>query len=297
MSELAINGSVGPVIPASAETLLRFQPGRQDGEEERAGEPVYLLAAPTEKLKRAYQAALTTRGFKYPSDAELMSEIRVWLDDMREVHERDPEQGITEATFDRRMTDLERFHERQVQVLEDARRKIQAMAAAAKDGGADDTALTAIASERLGRADQLIVDRYQQLRRLASEHCPGVQAMEQQRLRYVEAYQHVAACVALRGWEGRVGDVVVVGTEASAATMAQLDDATQEQIGTYWREQSTLTEAQKKTSALPPPSPTIPTTTPEAGSSHPSSTDAAGDSRPSRATKSGTKSTTPTRVT
>ena len=296
MSEHAINGSVGPVIPASAETLLRFQPGRADGEEEHAGEPVYLLAAPTEKLKRAYQAALTARGFKYPSDAELMSEIRVWLDDMREVHEQDPEQGITEATFDRRMTDLERFHERQVQVLEDARRKIKALSEAAKDG-ADDAAVTAITSEKLSRTDQLVVDRYQQLRRLASEHCPGVQAMEQQRVRYVEAYQQVAAAVALRGWEGREGDVIVHGTEASAATMAQLDEDTQTQIGAHWREQSMLTEAQKKTSVLPPPSPTIPTTTPEAGSSRPSSTDAVADSPRSRATKSGTKSTTPTRVT
>ena len=295
MAEGLHGNAEGPVIPASAETLLRFQIGKAAGAEEQPDAPVYLLAAPTPKLQRAYQAALTARGFRYPTDAELMSEVRVWLDDLRHANTLNPEDGISESIFDRRMTDIERFHERQVQLVEEAQKKLQAMAEAVTDNDAE--AVTKIANERLSREDQLILDRYNQLRRIASEEYPRVKAIDEHRTRYLEANQKVAASIALRGWEGLPGVVEVLGTEASAATMAQLDDETQDQIGAFWLAQSRLTEAQKKTSDSPPPSSTTPTTTPEAGSSPPSSTAVAVASRRSRATRSGMKPSTPIPVT
>src|SRR5688572_15131407 len=130
-----LNGHAeGPTIPASADTLLRFQVGRKADEPEREDAPVDLLAAPTEKLHRAYRTGLVARGYRYPQDDEIIAEIRVWLDDMREAHAANPEHGITSETFDRRLRDIERFQDLQFDLQTEAKERAEAAVPDAEPG-------------------------------------------------------------------------------------------------------------------------------------------------------------------
>src|SRR5688572_19396315 len=179
----ALNGHAeGPTIPASAETLLRFQVGKKADEPEREDAPVELLAAPTEKLHRAYRTGLVARGYRYPQDDEIIREIRVWLDDMREAHAANPEHGIAPEIFDRRLRDIERFQDLQFDLQLEAKQR----AADAPDDEPE-PAEPAVPKrpERLPRDRQLIVDRYMQLLRLAEDNCPGVQELQAKRQTFI----------------------------------------------------------------------------------------------------------------
>lgn len=270
----------GPTIPASADTLLRFQPGRKAGEPESADAPVYLLAPPTEKMQRAYAVALAARGLRYPTDDELDSEMRAWLDDGRAA-------GMPEDQFDRQMRDIERHQDLRFDLRQEAIAKArEAIAKAVERQANGDAAPPPERPERRPRDQQLILDRYARLRRMAERDCPGVQELLAARLTFQREWARVMARVVLRGWERLPGAVVLHGTEADDATMACIDDETAEAITNFWQVQSALTEAQKKTSALPPPSAATEKTTPTTSDAAPS-VPAIGHSR---TTRSGTKS-------
>ena len=230
-----LNGTAtGPTIPASAETLLRFQIGRGADEPERDDARVYLLAAPTEKLQRAFRSGLLSRGLRHPDNAEIVSAIALALDEMRASG------AMSAEDFDRQFTFLERYEALEPWDSE-------------KDGP-------------IPRERRIILAGFARLVGWASEHAPYVQELEQKRLRFQAEYPHVACGVALRGVEhDDTITVDVVSHEATPATLAQIADEDKSAIGQYWLLQFALSAAQKKTSVSPPPSPTIPPTTRKAG--------------------------------
>lgn len=269
MSEAGINGNAaGPTIPASAETLLRFQVGKPAGEPEREGEPVYLLAAPTDKLILAYRAGCVSRGIRNPDDDEMAEVMAVTLERTKAL------QGLDDKTYEWHRSLIERYLA--LPPLEDGAPKSY---------------------------DRVVIVRGMQALQDAlagTDDAPGdpaIMKLRAQRAGYGTASMRVACAVALRGWEHHEGQVEVLGLEATAATLAQVPEEAQQAIGLYWLLQRHLTDAQKKTSDSPLPSPTIPTTTPDNGVVPPSSTVAVKGSRRSRATRRGTNATISTPVT
>ena len=260
MSDAGNNGTaVGPAIPASAATLLRFQVGRKDDEPERADVPVYLLAAPTDRLILAYRAGCVARGIRLPAPDEMAGAMALAIERTKQL------EGLDPKVYDWHRSLIER-----ALAFEDSTPKYERLVV---EAGLNEL------EEALAASD------------------PGVQKLRQKRTEYGAGSMRVACAVALRGWEHRDGRVEVAGLEATQATLDTISDDEQQAIGLYWLVQRNLTDAQKKTSDSPPPLPTTPTTTHEPGAPLPSSTDAPAASRRSRGTRSGTKPATATPVT
>lgn len=231
MQTAGINGhATGPTIPASADTLLRFQVGKKADEPERDDAPVWLLAAPTEKLQRAYRAGLQARGLRYPQNDEIIQGIVLGLDKLHR------DQAITDEDFAEHRRVIEQYEELPEWNAE-------------KDG-------PTMPWER-----RVVLAGFNRLFHWATEHVPYVQELQQKRVQFSETYPKIAFKVALRGAERAPHAVVVQGTEADDATVAPIDDETQTAGGAFWLAHSMLTAVQKKTSATPPPSPTTPKTT------------------------------------
>jgi hypothetical protein len=263
-----LNGSAeGPSIPASAETLVRFQIGTPMGQPEREGVPVQLLAGNSERLMRAYRAGLTARGIHNPSDDELLAALAFALEN---AHAN----GMDEATYERFRTTIDRYVALP-DLKKDERTTFERLALQGAINCLFDVCGRG-GNDEEGRPNG---DPYlQKLQGLRQNH-------------FAESLK-VGCAVALRGWEGREGTCEVIGDEASAASLAKIPDAEQQAIGLHWLTRAGLTLAQKKTSDSSPPSPTTLTTTPEAGSTTPSGK----ASSRSRGTKRGTKSSQSTPV-
>ena len=247
---VAVNGRAeGPTIPASAGTLLRFQPGRKPDEPERADAPIWLLAGVSEKLRAVYRAALLARGIRNPSDEELVAALAFALEMARD--------GMAAEQFTKFASILERHQ----------------------------------ALPPLGEGESESFDRLAlkgglaMLYRTCRVAHPDLDALLTLRETWFAESMKVACAVALRGAEQFDGTVEVVNDEATAATLAQIPEPTQQAIGLWWLSQGALTEAQKKTSGFAPLSPTTPEITPPTSDAVPGPEAIA----PSPVTKRGTK--------
>lgn len=232
---VAVNGHAdGPTIPASADTLLRFQPGREADAPERDDAPVWLLAGPSERLRAAYRAGLVARGIRNPSDDELVNALAFALELARSE--------MDAAQFAKFAGILER-HQALPILDADEKPSFDRMAIA---GGM-------AMLYRTCREGNEELDRLLKMRETW----------------FVESLK-VACGFALRGAEHYDGTIEVLGEEATAATLAAIPEVTRQMIGLHWLTQSQLSAAQKKTSDSAPLSDTTPTTIPPANASVPS---------------------------
>ncbi len=224
-----VNGHAeGPTIPASVDTLVRFQIGRQADAPEDPDKPVFLLAAPSTKLILAYGAAIAARGIEYPDDETMVAAIATAID---RVHATD---GLEPKVLDWYRSVVDRF-----------------MALPPlKDG------------ERPTFDRMAVVGAIQEIEEALATPENRIGTLRMKRRTCGRDRIRVACAVALRGWEHHAGTVEVVGTEATPATLEHLTEEEQQAIGVYWLTHRALTEAQKKTSASAPPSDVTPTTTP-----------------------------------
>jgi hypothetical protein len=254
-----LNGTVaGPTIPASAETLVRFQFGRGTDDPEREDQPVYLLAGHSEKMASAIRSANTERGIRNPDDDELLRALAFAMDLSRA--DTDP------ALFAKFSTILERHK-----------------------------ALPAKAEGETDSFDRLAIQGgIEMLYDLCRSSNDRLAALLRKRETWWADSLRTTCAVVLTGWEHHEGTVERIGTEASAATLALISPPIQEQIGLYWVLRGRVTDDQKKTSASLPPSPTAPRTTPRTGGRRRSSTVSSKVSAHSSDTMNGTKATSTT---
>jgi hypothetical protein len=262
MSDAVTGSAEGPAYPASAKTLLRFQPGRPSDEPERTDAPVYLFAGHSDLIKSAIRAATSERGIRNPDDQELLRALAFAMELARK--DMDP------ALFAQYASLLERY---------------QALPPKA-DGETDSFDRLSLGGgiEMLYEVCEASNERLAKLLKMRRTH-------------WADTLRATFAVV-LMGVERAEFTVERVGMEATGATLAHIPTNVQEQGGLHWMLRGTLTTEQKKTSDSAPPLPTTPEIIPSPGVSLPPSapSSAAASSR-SRTTKAGTTSTRTTPVT
>lgn len=249
----AVNGRAeGPTIPASATTLLRFQPGRKADEPERPDARVYVLAGISERIRAAHRAALAAQGVRNPTDEELIEALAFALELARD--------GIEAGQFAKFASILERFQ-----------------SLAPLEPGAKPT------FDRMALEGGMAM-----LYRTCRASNADLDALLKQRETWLPRMCAVACSVALREIVPAEGEepiaVTFEGDQVSPSVLPEIPEDIQQTIGLWWLSQGALSEAQKKTSGSAPPSDTTPETT------HPANDAAPGlkATGRSRGTKSGT---------
>lgn len=218
----------GPSIPASVDTLVRFQIGRKHDAPEDPTKPVYLLAPASTKLQLALTSAIAARGIEYPTDETMVAAIATAIDRAHMT------EGLEPKVLDWYRSVIDRF-----------------------------MALPPLKEGERPTFDRMaVVGAIQEIEEALAAPDNRIGLLRMKRRTCGRERIRVACAIGLRGWENRSGTVEVVGVEATPATLEQLSEEDQQAIGFFWMMQRSLSEAQKKTSDSPPPSDATPTTSP-----------------------------------
>jgi hypothetical protein len=232
MSEAAMNGAVVEIpLPASTKALIRFQPGRDFAAPEIEDARVYVLAMPTPELISAYVTALASAGIVNVTREHYREAIMLGLEECLAAGTITAEQHAENWDI------FERYCEQELEPWDK------------KDGPEP-------------RERKVLRAAFNRLEAFIAEVMPYYQDLRGRTVRNHLRQRRIMVRVALRGWERRDGLCVVEGDMATEATVAQIPDVDVLAIAAFWPGAQELTEAQKKTSDSPSPSPTSPSVSP-----------------------------------
>ena len=220
MAEAATNGDAGEhMLPASADTLIRFQIGAA-GKPERADAAVFLLCTPTGRLVAAASNAVNRLGLNPVTSEEYRAAIILTLEESRTAPEP---LRITEEEYQRNVAVFTTYVDRKPWPKADG-------------------------PEPWDR--RLLDAKFTQLENWVAGRSPFYRDLRVQEVENRIKRNAVICSFALRGWERREGTCEVVGDRATEATIALLSEGEQGAIATHWLAAQFLSAAQKKTSDL-----------------------------------------------